>query len=299
MMIELDRVTKRFGTVQALSDVSLQVERGSVYGLVGPNGAGKSTLIRLLAGVFRPDGGEVRVGGERPFDNPGLRARVCCVYDEIYYYMHTTTRDLMKLFRRMYPGFDAERYEKLREVFQEVDEQAPIRNLSRGMQKQSMFWLYFSVCPELLILDEPLDGLDPVMRKQVWTLLMNEVADRSMTVMLSSHNLRELEDVCDHVGILNRGKVLLDRDLSEMQENICKAQMLFSGDPQAALGDLDVIHTAQMGRLRTCIIRGQREVVKERLSAMQPEYLELLPLTLEEIFIYELEDTYAVREILL
>ncbi len=299
-MIEVKKLTKAFGSFKALDEANITVERGTVYGLVGPNGAGKSTLIRHLTGVYRPDSGEITVDGAPIWDDPTVKQKILCIYDDIYYYMHATTRDLMRLYRGLYPNFDMERYEKLRAVFPEVRETAPLRSLSKGMLKQSAFWLSMSCCPEILLLDEPVDGLDPVMRRQVLSILMADVAERGTTVLLSSHNLRELEDICDHVGILHHGKVLLERSLSELQDNICKIQILFPEQIPEELPGLKVLHHSATGRLQTYILREAPDAALAKLSAYIPMYLEALPLTLEEIFIYELGGmSYAVQDILL
>ena len=299
-MIAVTDLTKSFGTFRALDQVSLNVQKGNVYGLVGPNGAGKSTLIRHLTGVYRPDSGSITVDGAPVWDSPAVKSKILCIYDDIYYYMHATTRDLMRLYRGLYPNFDMERYNKLREVFPEVKETAPLRSLSKGMLKQSAFWLSMSCHPEILLLDEPVDGLDPVMRRQVMSILMSDVAEYGTTVLLSSHNLRELEDVCDHVGILHHGRVLLERSLSELQDSICKIQILFGDTPPEELPGLKILHESAAGRLKTYIVRGAPDVVQAKLSVYNPLYVEALPLTLEEIFIYELGGmSYEVQDILL
>ena len=299
-MIRIDNVTKAFGPVQALDGATLHVEKGTVYGLVGPNGAGKSTLIRHLTGIYRPDSGSITVEGQEVFDCPEIKEKMLCIYDDIYHYMHATTRDLMKFYRGIYPRFDMERYEKLKTVFSEVNEKTPLRSLSKGMLKQSAFWLSMSCRPEILVLDEPVDGLDPVMRRQVWSILMSDVAEEGTTVLLSSHNLRELEDVCDHVGIMHHGKVLLERSLSELQDNILKLQVLFPEEIPQTLEGMDVLHASSTGRMMTYIIRGPVDVTRARMEKYNPLYMEALPLTLEEIFIYELGGMdYAVQDILL
>lgn len=299
-MIAVTDLTKSFGSFRALDQVSLNAQKGNVYGLVGPNGAGKSTLIRHLTGVYRPDSGSVTIDGAPVWDNPAVKSKILCIYDDIYYYMHATTRDLMQLYRGLYPNFDLERYNKLRDVFPEVKETAPLRSLSKGMLKQSAFWLSMSCRPEILLLDEPVDGLDPVMRRQVMSILMSDVAEYGTTVLLSSHNLRELEDVCDHVGILHHGKVLLERSLSELQDSICKIQILFGDTPPKELPGLKILHESAAGRLKTYIVRGAPDVTQAKLAVYNPLYVEALPLTLEEIFIYELGGmSYEVQDILL
>ena len=300
-MIEVKHLVKSFDGFHALDDLTMTVPTGSIYGLVGPNGAGKSTVLRHLCGVYRPDAGAVTVDGAPVYEHPDVKARVCSIPDDLYYFTSASTRDMMRFYRGIYPKFDAQRYETLREAFPAVDEKAPIRRLSKGMQKQSAFWLALCCNPDLLVLDEPVDGLDPVMRRQVWSLLMGDVAQRGTTVLVSSHNLRELEDVCDHVGILSRGKVLLQRSLTDLQDNVVKMQIVFQEPEMPKLPeDLDLLHVTQVGRIHTLIVRGSSDVIKSRLAAFQPILMEALPLTLEEIFIYELGgEDYAVRDIML
>ena len=300
-MIEVKHLVKSFDGFHALDDLTMTVPIGSIYGLVGPNGAGKSTVLRHLCGVYRPDAGAVTVDGAPVYEHPDVKARVCSIPDDLYYFTSASTRDMMRFYRGIYPKFDAQRYEALRETFPAVDEKAPIRRLSKGMQKQSAFWLALCCRPDYLLLDEPVDGLDPVMRRQVWSLLMNDVSECGTTVVVSSHNLRELEDVCDHVGILSHGKVLLERSLSELQGGIVKIQVAFPLPDEPTLPQgLDILHTSRLGRIFTYIVRGRSDEVVNQFATLNPLLLEALPLTLEEIFIYELGgEDYAVRDILL
>ena len=300
-MIQINDVVKSFDGFRALDGLTMKVEEGSIYGLVGPNGAGKSTILRHIMGIYRPDSGSILVLGQPVYANPAIKAEMAAIPDELYYFNSATTRDMMKFYRGLYPQFDDKRYDALREAFPEVDENQPIRRLSKGMQKQSAFWLALCCQPKVLVLDEPVDGLDPVMRRQVWSLLMGDVAQRGTTVLVSSHNLRELEDVCDHVGILSHGKVLLERSLTDLQDNIIKLQLAFSepGLPPLPEG-LNVLHTSQVGRVYTYIVRGNPAEIKSRMAALSPILLEVLPLSLEEIFIYELGgEDYGVRDIVL
>ena len=298
-MIEVKNAVKSFGGFHALDGTDITVPDGSIYGLVGPNGAGKSTVIRHITGIYRPTSGEVLVDGESVYENPGKKALMAAIPDDWYYFSSATIRDMMKFYRGFYPSFDMERYEKFKEVFA-LPEKSAIRRLSKGMQKQAAFWLAMCCRPKYLILDEPVDGLDPVMRRQVWSLIMADVAELGTTVLVSSHNLRELEDVCDHVGIMNKGKVLLERSLSDLQENIVKLQVVWSGEVPALPGDLAVLHTSHVGRVYTYIVRGSAGEVKGRMAQLTPLMLEALPLSLEEIFIYELGgEHYAVKEIIL
>ncbi len=300
-MIEVKNVVKSFDGFHALDGLTMTVPRGAIYGLVGPNGAGKSTILRHLTGAYRQDSGEILLEGAPIYENPAVKRRMAGIPDELYYFTSASTRDMMKFYRGIYPSFDGERYEKLKAAFPEVDEKRPIRRLSKGMQKQAAFWLALSCKPDYLLLDEPVDGLDPVMRRQVWSLLMGDVAERGTTVVVSSHNLRELEDVCDHVGILNHGRVALERSLSELQGGTVKLQIAFpTDDPPALPEGVQVLHTDHTGRVYTYIVRGNPEEVEARFKPLNPLFLEALPLTLEEIFIYELGgEDYAVRDIVL
>lgn len=300
-MIKINNVVKTFDGFRALDGLTMTVEKGSIYGLVGPNGAGKSTILRHITGIYRPDSGSILVDGEPVYENPKAKEKISVIPDELYYFTSASTKDMMKFYRGIYPKFDDKRYQALKEFFPEVDENAPIRRLSKGMQKQSAFWLALCCSPEILVLDEPVDGLDPVMRRQVWSLLMNDVSQRGTTVLVSSHNLRELEDVCDHVGILSHGKVLLERSLTDLQDNIVKLQLAFKepGLPELPEG-MEVLHTSQLGRVYTLIVRGNMAQVKTEMATLDPILMEALPLTLEEIFIYELGgEGYAVRDTIL
>ena len=299
-MIKVNNVVKTFDRFRALDGLTMSVEKGSIYGLVGPNGAGKSTILRHITGAYRPDSGMVLVDGQPVYENPEVKKRISIIPDELFFFPSASTRDMMHFYRGLYPRFDDKRYKALRDAFPEVNEKHPIRRLSKGMQKQSAFWLALCCRPDLLVLDEPVDGLDPVMRRQVWTLLMSDVAQHGTTVLVSSHNLRELEDVCDHVGILSHGKVLLQRSLSDLQDNVVKLQVVFNGEAPELTADLNVLHAAHTGRIHTLIVRGRPEEVKSRFAALQPLLLEALPLSLEEIFIYELGgEDYEVRDIVL
>ena len=293
-MLEMKNVTKTFGTFPALDDLSLTVPRGAVYGLVGPNGAGKSTAIRLLTGVYRPDSGQITMEGAPIYENPECKTRIGYIPDDIFYFPSASLEEMRKFYRGMYPNFDDALFERLYEVFQ-LPKKDQIRRFSKGMQKQAAFHLAICTRPDVLILDEPVDGLDPVMRRQVWSLILSDVAQRETTVLISSHNLRELEDICDHVGIMDHGKMLLERSLADMQGATHKLQIV-GQIPQ----DLEVLHESQSGRLRTLIVRGTAEEIRQRAAQMQPAYFDVLHLSLEEIFIYELGGVnYEVKNIVL
>ena len=298
-MIQVRELCKSFDGFPALRGLNIRVPKGAVYGLVGPNGAGKSTLIRHAAGIYRQDSGEVLVGGEPVYENPAVKARIAYIPDDIFYYGGASIRDMQQLYASMIPSFSAERFEKLAAAFGELRPEQSMRRLSKGMQKQAAFWIALSCRPELILLDEPVDGLDPVMRRQVWSLLLQDVAERGTTVLVSSHNLRELEDVCDHVGIMDRGSMLLERPLSELQENMVKIQLALP-DGRELPEDLEILHETRTGRLRQLILRGGAEELTNRLAACEPFFLDVLPLSLEEIFIYELGGAeHEIRNILL
>ena len=300
MKIEVNQVVKSFDGFCALDGLSMTVPKGSIYGLVGPNGAGKSTIIRHIIGAYRQDEGSITADGQAIYENPAVKARIASIPDDVYYHLSASTRDMMHFFKGFYPSFDVKRYEALKDIFSVVNEKSAIRRLSKGMQKQSAFWLALCCRPELLVLDEPVDGLDPVMRRQVWSLLMNDVVEHGTTVLVSSHNLRELEDVCDHVGILSRGKVLLERSLAELLGSVVKLQVVFDGEMPELPAEIKVLHSAQLGRVHTLIVRGAPEEIKSRMAVFSPLLVDVIPLTLEEIFIYELGgEDYAVREIIL
>ncbi|MDD6200496.1 MAG: ABC transporter ATP-binding protein [Firmicutes bacterium] len=293
-MLEMKNVTKTFGTFRALDNLSMAVPRGAVYGLVGPNGAGKSTAIRNLTGVYRPDSGEITMDGQPIYENPALKARIGSIPDDIFFFPSATLEEMRKYYAGIYPNFDSELFDRLYEVFP-LPKKSPIRRFSKGMQKQAAFHLTICTRPEVLILDEPVDGLDPVMRRQVWNLILSDVAQRETTVLISSHNLRELEDICDHVGIMDHGKMLLERSLADMQGATHKLQLV----GQAPEG-LEILHESQSGRLRTLIVRGGAEEITARMQETDCPYFDVLPLSLEEIFIYELGGVnYEVKNIVL
>ena len=299
-MLEVKNVVKTFDGFRALDGLTMTVPKGAVYGLVGPNGAGKSTIIRHLAGIYRQDSGEVLLDGQPVYENTGAKRRMAVIGDDWYYFPQAGIREMAKFFAGIYPAFSWERYEKLKQVFP-LDEKMMLRRMSKGMQKQAAFWLTVCCMPEYLILDEPVDGLDPVMRRQVWSLLLGDVAERGTTVLVSSHNLRDLEDVCDHVGILNKGRVLLERSLSDLQDNTVKLQVAYQGVTEPVLPtELNILHRSHVGRVYTYIVRGSSQEILRRMQITEPVLLESIPLTLEEIFIYELGGVeYAAKDILL
>lgn len=293
-MLEMKNVTKAFGDFKALDALSMTVPQGAVYGLVGPNGAGKSTAIRHLTGVYRPDQGEILMEGQPIYENSTLKARIGYIPDDIFYFPSATLEEMRRFYRSMYPNFDDALFEELYDIFK-LPKKGQLRRFSKGMQKQAAFHLTICCRPDVMILDEPVDGLDPVMRRQVWNLILADVAQRGTTVLVSSHNLRELEDICDHVGIMDHGKMLLERSLADMQGSTIKLQMV-GQIPE----DLEILHESQSGRLKTLVVRGCAQEVEAKVQAANPTYYDLLPLSLEEIFIYELGGVnYEVKNIVL
>lgn len=298
-MIEVNNVTKKFGDFAALDGLDMHVEKGAIYGLVGPNGAGKSTIIRHLCGVYKQDAGNITIDGQQVYENELLKQRIAVIPDDIFYFIQANTKDMMKFYKNMYPKFDEQLFYKIAGCFPEIDMKKMVRTLSKGMQKQVAFMLAIASRPEVMILDEPVDGLDPVMRRQVWSLIMSDVAETGVTVLVSSHNLRELEDVCDHVGIMNHGKILIERSLDDLQTSITKIQIAFDGEMPELPEGLQILKKITNGRVHTLIVKGQPKEAETALAAMNPLLMDVLPLTLEEIFIYELGgDDYAVKDII-
>ena len=297
-MITVKDVVKTFDGHRALDGIDINVPKGCVYGLVGSNGAGKTTIIRHLTGALRQDSGEILIDGQPVYENVPLKSRIAYIPDDIYYFAQAGIRDMMKYYRGIYPTFDMGRYNSLREVFR-LDERGPMRRLSKGMQKQAAFWLAISMKPEILILDEPVDGLDPVMRRQIWSLILGDVEENGTTVLISSHNLRELEDVCDHVGIIHKGKTILERSLSELQGDTAKIQIVY-GEGHSLPEDIRVLHRSQTGKIQTIIAKGNPADLSLLLEASCPIFYDIVPLSLEEIFIYELGGAdYDVKNIIL
>ncbi len=298
-MIQVHELRKQFDHFKALDGVNMHVGRGEIYGLVGPNGAGKSTLLRHLTGVYRPDGGEVLIDGENVYENKKIKEKIAYIPDELFYFMQADTMEMKRFYEGIYPEFDSKLFYRMQEFFPTIDVKRNIRRLSKGMQKQVAFWLAICCKPELMILDEPVDGLDPVMRRQVWSILMSEVAERKMTVLVSSHNLRELEDTCDHVGIMHHGKIMIERSLSDLQGNISKIQVACESGVPKLPDSFEVLHMANTGRVYTLIVKGDPKEAERALIADRPTLVDVLPLTLEEIFIYEMGGAdYEVKDIL-
>lgn len=300
-MITGKDLCKSFNGFPALNHTNIQVPKGVVYGLVGPNGAGKSTLIRHIMGIFQADSGTVKLEDSDIYENPEAKKRMAYIPDDIFYFRQSDIKELKLLYKGLYPNFSEELYTEILPCFPELKENMPIRSMSKGMQKQVAFLLAISCKTEVLILDEPVDGLDPVMRRQIWKILLEAVSRDNLTVLVSSHNLRELEDVCDYVGVMHHGQIILEHSLSELQDNIHKVQAAFSTEDIPAVPDtFSVLNHSHTGRVHTWIIRGQKEAILEYFNKHNPFFIDLLPLSLEEIFIYELGgEHYEVKELLM
>ncbi|KAF1085022.1 ABC transporter ATP-binding protein YtrB [Sporotomaculum syntrophicum] len=298
-MIEAKNISKNFADSAALTDVSIKVKKGSIYGLVGSNGAGKTTLLKILAGVYRQDLGEVLIDNQKVFENIAIKSRTVFIPDSLYFFSQYTVQDMAKFYQRIYANWNEERYQKLKDAFR-LDEHKKIQQMSKGMQRQAAFWLALSITPDFLLLDEPLDGLDPVMRQKVKNLIIQDTAAREMTVLISSHNLRELEDLCDCVGILHQGRSVVEKDLDALKSDIHKIQVAFQGDlPASIFGNKHVLYQEKRGSVLLFIIRGKKEEIIKDSYQYQPVLLDILPLTLEEIFIYEMGGIgYEIKNII-
>ncbi|UOQ44507.1 ABC transporter ATP-binding protein [Halobacillus salinarum] len=297
-MIEINHVHKSFEKTEALNDVTFQIQEGSIYGLLGSNGAGKTTLLRMMAGIIKQNTGDIHIEGQPIFENLNVKSRLVFLPDAPFFFSQYTTKQMAKYFENVYPNWSQERYSHLQELFQ-LDENKKISQFSKGMQRQVSFWLAMSIMPDVLILDEPFDGLDAVVRRKVKNLIVQDVADRSMTVVISSHNLREVEDICDHIGILHQGKLLLERELDDLKSDIHKVQVAFKGDQEEEFEKLNVLYKEKRGSVYLVILRGEEEKIEREITAMHPVLYDRLPLTLEEIFIYEMGGAgYAIENIM-
>ena len=288
-MIKAQGIVKTFGDFKALDDFNINVPKGSIYGLIGPNGAGKTTIINHLTGVYLPDAGSITIDGESVWENAELKQKVLCINDEWYYYNGFTVKEMASFYQNIYKNFNTARYKLLGDML-EIEEKRQVRRLSKGMKKQVAFRIVLSCMPEVLILDEPLDGLDPVMRKQIMNVIISDVAERGMTVLVSSHNLRELEDICDHVGIIHKGRMVIEKPLADLKGNIQKLQLAFVGGemPEGLVSEVEIMHTSKVGSVYTIIVKGDTDEIENSVKKYNPVLFDRVSLTLEEVFIYEL-----------
>lgn len=298
-MIKIESVTKNFGDVCSLDQVTLRIPDGSIFGLIGSNGSGKSTLLRAMSGIFAADKGCILYDGFNIWENTEQKAKLVYLSDEPYFLPHSSIEDMRNLFSSLYPTFDNTKFDKLLNLFG-LPLRRKINTFSKGMQKQTSVLLGLSVCPKYLFCDETFDGLDPVMRHLVKRILMEDIAERGTTVVIASHNLRELEDICDHIALLHKGKLLFQNDLDDMKLSIQKIQAVFTDEgAQEKLRELPLLNLERRGSMFTIVARGTRDEWEERLQAMHPQFYECIPLTLEEIFIAEMEENgYDFTEIL-
>jgi len=288
-MIRVSGASKSFDGFKALNGLFLTVKKGSIYGLVGTNGSGKTTIIKHITGILRQDEGQIQIDGEDVFDNVPLKRRMGYISDDLYFFATYSLDEMSRFYRELYPGWDSGRFSRMTTQFG-LDSKRKLSKFSKGMQKQAAFILTMSAMPEYLILDEPIDGLDPIIRKLVWKHIVDDVADREMSVLVSSHNLRELEGICDSIGILSGGAMVIERDLDELKSDIHKVQIAFreNSRPIDPYAGLNVLHSEKRGSVELLIIRNRKSDVEKMAAETHPAIFDILPLTLEEIFIYEL-----------
>lgn len=299
-MIKMRNLSKSYNELDALKDVSINVKKGSIYGLVGSNGAGKTTLLKLLSGIYKQDNGEVTIDNKTIFENTEVKEKIIFVPDIPYFLPQYTIKAMAVYYSRIYASWSFERFDKLKNAFN-LDINKRIHQLSKGMQRQVAFWLALSIMPDVMILDEPFDGLDPVMRQKIKNLIIQDVAEREMTVLISSHNLRELEDLCDHIGIIHRGSLLLERELDDLKSDVHKIQAAFNKPLNLTqLKNTKILFEENRGSIKLFIARGSKNDIIKQLNEFDPLILDILPLTLEEIFIYEMGDVgYEIKNIIL
>lgn len=286
-MIEIKNISKSFDDVQATAQVSLKIPDACVFGMLGTNGAGKSTLLRMMSGVLKPDKGEILVDGENVWERPDVKGKIFYISDDQYYFANATPEDLIATYRLYYPEFDRKRFLEFLERFQ-LNNRRKIQNFSKGMKKQLSILLGICSGAKYLLCDETFDGLDPVMRKGIKSIFANEMYERGLTIIIASHNLRELEDICDHVGILHRGGVILDEDVNDLKDNLQKIQCVLPEECDEQLKSaLDITRFERKGKLVTMTVRGEEKMIFAYLDSLNPTFYETLPLSLEEIFIHE------------
>ena len=289
-MIEIKNVSKNYSNVKSLDDVSAEIKKGSIFGLIGSNGSGKSTLLRIMCGIFQSDGGSVDYDGEPIYENKEAKRGILYLSDDQYFIPYATLDEMKEFYKSVYACFDEEMYAKLYSLFN-LDPKRRISTFSKGMQKQASLLLALSCRPDYLLCDETFDGLDPVMRNLVKRLIAEESATRNMTTVIASHNLRELEDICDHIALLHKGKLIFVSDIDNMKENIHAVQAVFSREiSEEDLAGLKITGFSRRGSMISVVCRGSERELREYFSSLCPEFFEIIPLTLEEIFISEMEE---------
>ena len=287
-MVQVESLTKKFDNYTALQGLNLNIKRGSIYGLVGVNGSGKTTAIKHITGIYRQDSGTVTIDGQPVYDNAPLKAKVGYIPDELFFFAGYNLNMTRRFYKNMYKTWNQKYYDNLITQLQ-LDESRRLNRFSKGMQKQAAFALTLSTIPEVLILDEPIDGLDPIVRKTVFRQIIQDVADRGMTVLISSHNLKEMDDICDAVGIIKDGQMVVERDLDDLKTDVHKVQVAFGPEAEAlqSAPGFTILHRESRGTVELLVIRGSEEDVSAKIKAHSPLVYDHLPLTLEEIFIYE------------
>lgn len=298
-MIEITNLTKKFNDFTALDNVTCTIPSGCVYGMVGSNGAGKSTFLRLISGVYRGDSGKICIDGEDVYENPAVKSRIAFVSDDLFFLQGASITRMKDLYKSIYPSFDDERFAYLLSSFK-LDPKKPIQHFSKGMRRQTAILLALSCRPDYLFFDETFDGLDPVMRGLVKSLIYNDVAERGTTAIITSHSLRELEDVCDQLALLHLGGLILQSDVQNLKTSLFKVQIAFSEPTTpAAFDGLGVAQCKQVGSVFSLIIRGDREEIVKQLQAMSPILLDVLPLSLEEVFTFEMANLgYSFQDVI-
>ncbi|MCL2578594.1 MAG: ABC transporter ATP-binding protein [Oscillospiraceae bacterium] len=288
-MITMNNLTKTFENFTALDNFTSQIPGGSIYGLVGTNGSGKSTLLRLISGIYRPDGGEILVYGQAPFENIAVKSQIVHVSDDLYFLPQATMEDMARFYAGIYQSFDYETYQAMAGRFP-IDPKKKIGKFSKGMKRQTALILALACRPKILLLDEAFDGLDPVIRIGLRKILADAISGGEVTVIIASHNLRELEDLCDHMGLLHRGKIIFAREIDQVKLGFCKVQAAFNQLPSdEALSGLDIAQKSAAGSVLTLIVRGKPDEIKTVIGGLNPLFVETVPLTLEEVFIHEME----------
>ena len=289
VMLEIKNVTKKFGDKVALDNLSFKVPEGSVFGLIGSNGSGKSTLLRIISGVFNCDEGCVEIDGEVAYENPQAKEKCFFISDFPYFYNSSTVNTMADFYRSLYTTWDDNKFKKICAIFP-INADDKIINMSKGMQRQAALIIALSVCPKYILLDEIFDGLDPVVRQLIKKLLMEMVAENKTTVIIASHNLRELEDVCDHIGLIHKGGVVMEKDVDEAKLGMHRVQAVFQDElGEGVFNDLNIVNIKRQGKMIVFTARGDKDTVENAVKAKKPVYMEMLPLTLEEVFISEME----------
>ncbi len=298
-MIQVENLTKTFGDFTALENMSCTIPKGCIYGMVGSNGAGKSTFLRILSGIYRADSGRVTLDGEPVYENPAAKSRMVFVPDDLFFLPNASIKRMMELYASIYPRFDRERCGMLTEQFK-LPTNKPVQNFSKGMKRQAATLLALASRPDYILFDETFDGLDPVMRGFVRSLICNDVAEYQATAIVTSHSLRDLEDTCDQLVLLHRGGVVLQSDIQNLKSEVFKVQVAYADEyDRSRFTGMDIVSFEKTGSVSSLILRGDRDAVMQTLRSYNPMLLDILPLTLEEVFTCEMQTLgYDFRAVL-